>query len=477
MRIAIGGIAHETNTFFPIPSGKRDLVIRRGEQILPEGELKQLYHDHGVELIPTLQAGWPTVSGLVTREAYLTARDEMLDRLQASGPLDAICLSLHGAMEVEEIGDGESDLAVAIRSVVGGDVLISVSLDLHGNVTPELVEAADILTALRTAPHRDIPATRLRQASLTIRALKEQLRPQTVLIPVPLLLPGEKVVTEVEPAASLYAMLDEIDRAPGMLTASVMVGFAWADVPHASASVVAVGEAERAVAEEQAIELAEELWNQREQFAFDVETCSVDASIDRALASSIRPVFISDSGDNPTAGATGDIPLFVERLLAKNVPDAVVGAIADAEAVETCAAAGPGAQVTVAIGGKLDTLHGRPLPVTGRVVFLAEGRPPETAVLRVEGVDVILTAQRRAFTTRESFAEAGIDIRSREIVVVKLGYLFPALRDIAPRAIMALSPGVSNEVIEDLPYRHVRRPIYPLDRDFEWRPDCAVGLA
>jgi microcystin degradation protein MlrC len=469
MRIALGGISHEGTTFSPLLTHKADLVVSRGKDILPEGELRQLYDENGVELVPTLFARG-TPSGIIEKETYLALKNEILDGLRSAGQLDGVCLALHGAMEVEEIGDGESDLVGAIRVVVGDEVLISASLDLHGNITPELVKAADILTALRTAPHRDGAETRYRAASLLIRALKEGLKPEMVLIPVPLLLPGEKVITEVEPAASLYAMLEDIDRAPGILTSSLMVGFAWADVPHASASVIVVAERDREVAYEQAVRLAEAFWKRREGFVFDVETGSIDESIERALAAPEKPVFISDSGDNPTAGATGDIPLFVERLLAKNVPDAVVGGIADAEAVRTCAAAGLGAELTLSIGGKLDTIHASPLTVTGRVIFLSEAQPVNTAVLRVGGVDVILTADRRPFVTPQQFEALNIDLFSREIVVVKLGYLFPALRDIAPKAIMALSPGVSNEVIEELPYHHVRRPIYPLDRDFAWNP-------
>ncbi len=478
MRIAIGGMSHEGTTFSPLLTRTADLVVSRGDALLPEGELRQLYDENGVELVPTLFARG-TPSGIIEKETYLALKNELLDGLRSAGRLDGVCLSLHGAMEVEGIGDGESDLVGAIRNVVGDDVLISASLDLHGNITPELVEAADILTALRTAPHRDGVETRYRAAVLLLRALKEGLKPETVLIRVPLLLPGEKVITEVEPAASLYAMLEEVDQVPGILTSSLMVGFAWADVPHASASVIVAAERVRAIAYEQAVRLAEAFWNRREGFVFDVESCPIDEAIDRALASPEKPVFISDSGDNPTAGATGDIPLFVERLLAKNVPDAVFAGIADAEAVRICNTAGLGAELTLSIGGKLDTIHGRPLTVTGRVNFLSEtqlrsespqGGPVTTAVLRVGGIDVVLTADRRPFTTPQQFEALNIDLFSRKIVVVKLGYLFPALRDIAPKAIMTLSPGVSNEVIEALPFHRVRRPIYPLDRGFAWDP-------
>ncbi|MCH8293231.1 M81 family metallopeptidase, partial [Candidatus Poribacteria bacterium] len=182
MRIAIGGISHEGTTFSPLLTGMKDLVVQRGEDILPKGGLKQLYDENGVKLIPTLFARG-TPSGIIEKETYLSLKNELLEKLASAGQLDGVCLALHGAMEVEDIGDGESDLVGAIRAVVGDDVLISASLDLHGNITPELIEATDILTALRTAPHRDGQETRYRAASLLIRALKDGLKPETAFIP------------------------------------------------------------------------------------------------------------------------------------------------------------------------------------------------------------------------------------------------------------------------------------------------------
>ncbi len=474
MRIAIGGMSHEGTTFSPLLTDLEDLVVTRGEDLLLDDNLRQLYRQHNVEIVPTLFARG-TPSGIIKKSCYQVLKNEILQKIKLAKDLDGICLTLHGAMEVEEVGDGEGDLVSSIRAVVGEDVLISVSLDLHGNLTSKLVESVDLLTAYRTAPHRDAAETRCRAASLLIHAWQNNLKPKIAWIPVPILLPGEKVITELEPAASLYAMIEEVNQVPGILDTSIMVGFAWADVPHASASVVVIAENDRDMAYEQAERLAETFWNRREAFHFDVETYPVDESIDEALSFAQKPVFISDSGDNPTAGATGDIPIFLERLLAKNVKNAVVAAIADAKAVKTCVAEGLGSKISLSIGGKLDTIHAEPLTITGRVTFLSDDS--KTAVFQIDGedsahngIEVILTADRRAFISPDQFEALNIDLFSRDIVVVKLGYLFPELRDIAPRSIMALSPGVSNEDIESLPFNRVRRPIYPLDRDFEWSP-------
>jgi microcystin degradation protein MlrC len=201
-----------------------------------------------------------------------------------------------------------------------------------------------------------------------------------------------------------------------------------------------------------------------------VETASVDEAIRRAMDAPECPVYLSDSGDNVTAGGAGDNPLFAERLLALGAQDAVVAGLADPQAVRQCAAAGVGAETNLSMGGKLDRAHGRPLSVRGRVQHLDPSMPPTTATVRVEGVTIVLAADRRAFADRASIAAAGVDLGAAKIVVVKLGYLFPDLYDHAPRAIMALSPGATDLRLERLPYRRLTRPIFPLDDGLDWAP-------
>lgn len=468
MRIAVGGIGHETNTFSTLTTSLNDFFVRRGEECV-QGEFWDRYREQGIDFAPTLTAG-ASPHGPVEHDAYRQLKTELLERLEAALPVDGVYLSLHGAMEVQEIGDGEGDLASTIRTLVGPDVPIAVSLDLHGNISPEFVQAVNVLTALRTAPHRDGQETQERALSHLLRCVREGLRPMTAMVKLPLILPGEYAVTEVEPARSLYQMLPEIEKVPGILDASLMIGCAWTDSFHASVSALVVAEQDAALAHEQAVRLAEAAWDRRKEFGPDVETASVDEAIARALAASESSVFISDSGDNVTAGGAGDIPLFVERLLAAKVPDAVVAGLTDATAVVDCAKVGIGAEVSLSLGGKLDQRNGKPLEVTGRVVHIAPQDTPKLAVVQVEGVTVILTTQRGAFTSLSAFERAHIDPLAHKIVVVKLGYLFPELRDNAPRAIMALSPGFTDLRLERLPYQRIRRPIYPLDQETVWSP-------
>ena len=240
MRIAIGGIGHETNTFSTLRTSIDDFHVRRGSDISDDG----FWAEAGggdVEWAPTLMAS-ASPHGLVEEQAYTQLRDELVERLRDAGPVDGVYLALHGAMEVEGVGDGESDLLRAVREVVGPDTLISASFDLHGNVAPDVVAALNIMTALRTAPHRDGGPTRRRAVAHLTRCLREGIRPVCEMVKPPLLLPGEYAITEVEPSASLYARLPEIESLPGVLDASLFIGCSWTDGPHTSPAAIVVAE-------------------------------------------------------------------------------------------------------------------------------------------------------------------------------------------------------------------------------------------
>jgi microcystin degradation protein MlrC len=469
IRIAVGGISHETNTFTRVWSDYGDFRILRGDAILEDrfGTLRPI---EGVELVPCYFAR-TVPGGLVRKNGYLQLRDELLQELRAALPVNGILLRLHGAMEVEEIGDGETDIVAAVRELAGPEVLISVSLDLHANVSPALVEHSDLITALRTAPHRDGPETRQRAFALLVHALRKRIRPVSAFVRAPLILAGESAVTEIEPARSLYARLEQIEQVEGIVDASLLIGCAWTDSPFTSTGVIVVADQDRELAARHATRLALQIWERRHEFDFDMETASIDESIQRAMSAPERPVFISDSGDNVTAGAAGDTALFAERLVALGARDAVVAGVADPEAVSRCAEAGIGAEVQLSIGGKLDPVTCSPFETTARVEFLSpDAQAAELAVVRVDGVAIVLTQERRVFADRASIAAAGIDPMEQQIVVVKLGYLFPDLRDNVPRGIMALSPGTSDLRLERLSYERLQRPIFPLDEPFPWEP-------
>jgi microcystin degradation protein MlrC len=473
MRIAMGGIMIECCTFSPLLTQLADFRVLRGEAMLPNYPYLAQFADH--TFLPTLHAR-SLPGGSVAAAVYQQLKSEFLERLRAVGPVEGLFLHLHGAMHVEGMDDAEGDWIAAARAVVGPDCLISASFDLHGNISRRVVEHLDMLSTYRTAPHVDTLETGERALRMLVRAWEQGVHPQMAWIPVPVALPGEKTSTEWEPGLSLYARLPQVDAVPGVWDASMFVGYAWADEPRAHAAIVVTG-TDRAVIEGEARKLAQAYWDARAQFQFGSRAGSIDECIQWALAAPESSVFISDSGDNPTAGGCGDLPLFLERLLALRVPDAIVASIADTEAVAACYAAGVGAEVSVSLGGKLDTIHAKPLPVRGIVRFLdtAPDAPMRQAVLQIDGVQVIVTERRRPFHFIREFQRLGLEPLDHKIVVIKIGYLEPDLKAAAPLALLALSPGAVDQAIARLPFQRIARPIYPLDEAMNWEPDRVVA--
>jgi len=462
MRIAVGGIASESCTFSPLPTRRADFQVAEGEALLDQYPFLAAYRD--VTFVPLFRAR-AMPGGPVDADAYQGFRAAFLEQLRAGGPWDGVYLDMHGALYVRGMADAEGDWLAGVREVVGPNCLVAASYDLHGNVSQRVVEHLDLLTAYRTAPHIDGLGTRQRACDLLVDCLRRSLRPFLAFVPVPLLLTGEQTTTTSEPGASLYGQIPAVVRREGVIDASILVGYAWADEPRSGASTVALG-TNRAAAQRAAVDLAQAFWQERHGFQFAVPTGSVDECIAMALDAAQQPVFVSDAGDNVTGGGVGDVPYVLERLLAYQVRDAAYASIADAAAAVHCAEAGVGARVRLSLGGKLDPVHGASLEVEGQVSALAEPeRGNLQAVVQVSGVSVIVTAQRTAFTTMAQFRALGLDPLARQIVAIKLGYLFPELQQIARTSLLAFSPGAIDPLVERLPYRRVRRPIYPLDPD------------
>ena len=480
MRVVIGSIMHESNTFTPFPTTLEDFHPRCGAAVFQESDRSSLggivtyLCDQGAELIPTISAH-ALPGGVVTCDAYEAMRETLLEGIRAAGEIDGVCLALHGSMQVAEIGDAESDLLSHIRTLVGSQVPIIAALDLHANVTATMIEQADGLVVYRTAPHVDSFDTGQRAAELLLWSLAENHQPTMAFAKAPFLLSGEQSETEAEPMVSMIQSLRNTDLQPGVLSSSFGLGFPWADVYDNGVSAIVVTDGDRALAQREADRLAGAFWERRKEFDFGVETYPIDEAITVAMAASESTVFLSDSGDNPTAGGTTDIPLVVERLLAAGVPDAVVAAICDPAAVEACMAAGVGQTLTLSIGGKMDTRHGQPLEVSGRVHLLANGELGPIAVLRAGGVDVVLSGRRVGMTDPTYLRELGIEPLERKIVVLKIGYLFAPFQAIAPRSILMLSPGCTNCDLTQLEYELVKRPVYPLDSDAFWEPHGSIS--
>jgi microcystin degradation protein MlrC len=303
-RIAIAGLAIESSTFSPAlthePAFKAKVdtnIFKAYPFLASDSALRK-----NANWFPTLQAH-ALPGGTVTREAYESLVNQTLERLKANLPYDGLFFDIHGAMSVVGMDDPEGDFIIRVREVVGAATLISTSMDLHGNVSVRLAENTDLITCYRMAPHEDAIASKRRavQNLLDRLASGKGKAAFKAWIPVPILLPGEKTSTRIEPGKSLYAQVDPITKRPGIIDAAIWIGYAWADEPRNHAVVMVTGDDQKAVGEA-AESLAASFWNVRSQFEFVVPVASLNESLEMALASKKKPFMISDMGDNPTAG-------------------------------------------------------------------------------------------------------------------------------------------------------------------------------
>ncbi|MQY11980.1 hypothetical protein SRB5_21080 [Streptomyces sp. RB5] len=482
--IAVAGLGIESSTFSPARTGAPAFHPLRGEGVfgrypfLAPGEpLREAAEWHGALV------GKALPGGTVTAGAFAELSGELLARLRALPPLDGLWFDIHGAMTVEGLDDAEAVLLARVREAVGRDVIISTSMDLHGNVSRELVHGSDLITCYRTAPHEDHVETRERAARNLVETLTSGApRPLKAWIPVPVLLAGEQTSTRMEPAKSLYAAVADVASADGVLDAALWVGYAWADEPRNRAAVVVTGDSADAVTAG-AERLARGFWAARRDFAFAAPTGTFAACLDEALASAARPFYISDSGDNPTAGGAGDVTWGLAQLLARPEfrdpagPTVLYASVPAPEAVAAAVAAGVGATVTVTAGAAVDARHAGPLTLTGTVHAVRHGdRDARTeVVLRVGGVHAILTELRKPYHHEHDFTGLDLNPRTADLVIVKIGYLEPELYAMAADWRLALTPGGVDQGLPRLGHTRIDRPLFPFDPDMP-DPDLSARI-
>lgn len=492
MRIAIGGLMHESATFSRVPTELDDFTVDEADAIrttaLAEhdevsGALAALAGLPQVEVVPTVCAG-ATPSGLVSAHAYGAIQGRLLDALRRAGPLDGVLLTLHGSTTVRGFDDAQGDLATSVRETVGTAVPIVATLDLHATPSDRVLGNVDALVAYRTAPHRDACETGARAAALLWRIVTTAERPAMAFARLPLLLPGELGQTELEPMASLMRSARTAEAAlPEIWSVSILQGYPWADLPEPGVSVVVVADA-AAGAEPTARSLARDLqaqyWSIRDALHRSVEVLSVAEALAaaRGLAAEGRLVYLCDSGDNPTAGADCDDARLEHALLASGLDRVTFGPIADPPAVAACRRAGLGEGLRVALGGRPSRRPEIALTVDGWVSAVATDREGGGLVRLTAGNTELLVSERRlGMRDPGILSSVGIDPAAPGSVhVLKSGYLFPAFADLVARtpgarAMLMATPGASSLDLRQIPYRRVRRPVYPLDVDVPSMPD------
>jgi len=476
-RIAVAGLAIESSTFSPAVTHEEAFHPLYGKDVLNYYPFLQDGSDNLKRALwfPTIKAK-AIPGGIVSRKAYESLVMKTTEMLKENLPYDAMYLELHGAMSVEGLNDPEADFVERIREVIGEKTIISTCMDLHGNVSKRLAKNLDLITCYRLAPHEDAMESKQRAVENLLERLENgKGKPKyKAWIPVPILLPGEKTSTRIEPGKSLYAELAPATTQEGVLDASIWVGYAWADEPRNRAVVMVTGDDEvkvKAIAEK----LAQHFWDVREKFEFVAPVANLNECLDAAINSTKYPFIISDMGDNPTAGGAGDVTWTLHKILKRpefmsgNGPSLIYASIPGPKLVEKAIEAGIGAKIEEYAGALVDNRYSPPILLSGTVQAIKQGdKYAETeVVVKIGSVSVIVTKKRKPYHHEKDFTNLGLNPRETDIVVVKIGYLVPELYNMRADWIMAVTPGGVDQNLERLNYNRVVRPIYPLDKDME----------
>jgi microcystin degradation protein MlrC len=482
-RIAIAGLAIESSTFSPALTHEDAFHSKTGKDIF---SMYPFFRDDSLTLkraqwFPTLK-GHALPGGRVTKEAYESLVNQILDRLKKELPYDGLFLDIHGAMSVDGMDDPEGDFIIRVREVVGTETLISTSMDLHGNVSERLAKNTDLITCYRLAPHEDAMESRKRALdNLLDRIEQGKGRPAfKAWIPVPILLPGEMTSTRIEPGKSLYAKVAPATEVDGVLDAAIWVGYAWADEPRNHAVVMVTGDDKEQVSAA-AEDLAKSFWSVRHDFEFVAPTASLSECLNKAVQSDSKPFVISDMGDNPTAGGAGDVTWTLKNILERpefktnNGPTLIYASIPGPKLIEEALELGVGKTVKAFVGAEVDARYAPPIELEGQIEAIHKGdRNAEVeVVVKVGSVKVIVTKKRKPYHHESDFVNLGLNPRDVDVLVVKIGYLVPELYNMRGDWLMAQTPGGVDQDLQRLPYKRIKRPMFPLDKDME-DPDLTV---
>ncbi len=489
MRIAIGEIKQETNTFSPLPTtlaAFEEQYLRRGNEVLTAfGEARveipgmlDTLGAAGAEPVPLL-AAFAVARAALTRPTFDRLLGELLDRLRAALPVDGLLLALHGATVVEDDPDAEGAILAAVRQVVGPDLPIGVSLDLHGHITPRMVQHATFLIGYQEYPHIDMYETGERTARLLLATVAGERRPVTVLAKRPLLVNAVNGRTSDGPLHAVWLRARDMERNGEVLHASLFPVQPWLDLPDIGFAAVVVGDGDRPAAQAAADELADMVWYRRAEF--EPSLLTVEDAIRVGLDAPTGLTVVGDPGDAPSSGAAADNPTILRSLLQMGADKSnrpIYLTLCDPEAVRQASEAGPNADVTLAVGHSLSRADGDPVTVRGRVMGLGDGvcrltgagatgltvQLGPTAVLAIGAIRLCLRSRPGMEWDPAVYTCVSLDPRDAGLVFVKSPSHFRvAYADLADRLVVADTPGAACANLRRLPFRRVTRPLYPLD--------------
>lgn len=485
------GFSHESHSFSTKLTTLADFACAEAGSIENQPDLIESRSIEGGILFAAKELNWQltfpffaqaTPSGPVTTDAFETIAQRLLDGLQQAGPVDGVLLPLHGSMFVVDHPDSEGEIIERVRHAVGPEVPIAVLLDLHANVSDRMARGANILTSYRTTPHTDHWETAHRAAKLLDMAMRKQIQPNSYVARLPMMagLDMGRTIDPEGPMRKLLAVARDIEQSdPRILDISLNAGFYYGDVLDAGPSVIVVGDGREADNEAVAQRLIREAWQTREFVS--ITHLPVDAAVTKALEipQGPGPVILADYTDGPMGGAYGDGTEILAALLHADPPGTIVGPIYDPEAVRAAQAAGVGAILTLSIGGRHDPDYGGG-PVTSEVMVrcLSDGRyrrkgpyatgtigeMGQSALVEAGNVSILLVSLLCQPEDREQYRIVGIEPETTKLLAMKgINHFRADFEPIAREIIFVDSGGLVSVDFTRFPFRHVRRPIWPLD--------------
>ncbi len=499
MRIAIGQLWQETNTFNPIATTRADFEafgILRGAELVEQmadtnelggfiQSLRKWTEKPKIVGLVRLPA-WP--AGTATAETFAWLRDEMLGALRAALPVDAVLLALHGSMTADGTPDVEGDILEAVRATVGPKVPLVATLDLHANITERMVRNSDALVLYHTAPHIDVFETGVRGAT-TLRRILDGVRPVAAFQKLPLVVPAERANTQ-DPASVSFGIrerLQTIERDPRVLSAGLATVQPWLDIPEFGTAVLVTTDGDVDLARKHCNEIAEFVWEHRREYL--PELVSIEDGVRAAFEEKNGLVVLSDSADATTSGAPGDSNHLLREMLKHDWPRPALVTLVDPELVADCARRGVDSEFSAALGGKRDSRNSMPLTATVQIEklfeakfvmsgHLAKNMPIDmgpSAVLRIGNIHILVTSRTGPHFAPQFFQSAGIDPFAAELLVAKSPCGFrAAYASRAKKILVVRALGCAPSDFWRYPYHSIPRPLWPWDEIAEWKPNPVI---
>ena len=479
MRVFSGALSTETNTFAATPTG---LASFHEYGYFPAGQHPGHMLNYSAPLwaarLRGARNGWQLFEGLVagaqpsgitTRHAYETLRDELLRDLRAALPLDMVMLGLHGAMVADGYDDCEGDVLARVRQMVGADVVIGAEIDPHSHLSQAMLDNANLMICFKEYPHTDVMERAIELVDLCAAMVERRIRPTVAVVDCEMIV---LVHTSREPARAFVDRIQALEGRNGVLSISVTHGFPWGDVADMGTKVFVYTDNDPALAAALARQLADELIAMREQLAPPLP--DIDRALDQALAIDGAPVLISDGADNPGGGAAGDSTFILRRMVQRGISNAALGPLWDPIAVRIAFDAGVGAQLRLRIGGKTSPMSGDPIDLqctvqalTPALVQTGLSNTPtamgDCALVEARGIEILLCSLRNQAMGTDLFTGVGCELVGKKIIVLKSSqHFYASFSKVARHVIYAGAPGSMSLDLDSLPYRKLKRPKWPL---------------